>query len=51
MMLPSIFNDDLFDEMMEFPFDVEDEFFGKHNPLYGKKAKHMMMNNLKIKSY
>ena len=40
MMLPSIFGEDLFDEMMDFPF--EDDFFGKRNPLYGKKAKNMM---------
>ena len=37
MLRPSIFGEDLFDEMMNFPF--EDEFFGKHNPLYGKHAK------------
>ena len=49
MMLPSIFNKDLFDEKKEFPFDVEDEFFGKHNPLYGKKAKHMMKTDVKEK--
>ena len=44
MMLPSIFSDDLFDEMMD---DVEDEFFGEHNPLYGKKAKNMMKTDVK----
>ena len=31
MLRPSIFGEDLFDEMMDFPF--EDEFFGKRNPL------------------
>ena len=45
MMLPSIFGEGLFDEMMEFPF--EDDFFGKRNPLYGKKAKNMMKTDVK----
>jgi len=44
-MLPSIFGEDLFDEMMDFPF--EDDFFGKRNPLYGKKAKNMMKTDVK----
>ena len=45
MMLPSVFGEDLFDEMMDFPF--EDDFFGKRNPLYGKKAKNMMKTDVK----
>ena len=45
MMLPSIFGEDLFYEMMDFPF--EDDFFGKRNPLYGKKAKNMMKTDVK----
>ena len=45
MKLPSIFGEDLFDEMMDFPF--EDDFFGKRNPLYGKKAKNMMKTDVK----
>ena len=45
MMLPSIFGEDLFDEMMDFPFD--DDFLGKRNPLYGKKAKNMMKTDVK----
>ena len=45
MMLPSIFGEVLFDEMMDFPF--EDDFFGKRNPLYGKKAKNMMKTDVK----
>ena len=31
--------------MMDFPF--EDDFFGKRNPLYGKKAKNMMKTDVK----
>ena len=45
MMLPSIFGEDLFDEMMDFPF--RDDFFGKRNPLYGKNAKNMMKTDVK----
>lgn len=45
MLRPGIFGEDLFDEMMNFPF--EDEFFGKHNPLYGKHAKNMMKTDVR----
>ena len=45
MLRPSIFGEDLFDEMMSFPFG--DEFFGKKNPLYGKNAKNMMKTDVK----
>ena len=45
MMLPSIFGEDLFAAMMDFPF--EDDFFCKRNPLYGKKAKNMMKTDVK----
>lgn len=45
MMMPSIFGENLFDEMMTFPW--EEEFFGKKNPLYGKNAKNMMKTDVK----
>ncbi len=45
MMMPSIFNENLFDEMMNFPFD--DEFFGKRNPLYGKHGRNVMKTDVK----
>ena len=45
MSLPSIFGEDLFDDMMDFPF--EDEFFGRKNPLYGKRAKNLMKTDVK----
>lgn len=45
MMMPSIFGENLFDEMMNFPW--EEEFFGKKNPLYGKNAKNMMKTDVK----
>ena len=46
MLRPSIFGEDLFDEMMNFPFD-EESFFGKRNPLYGKNAKNMMKTDVR----
>ncbi len=45
MMMPSIFGENLFDEMMNFPW--EEEFFGKKNPLYGKHGKNMMKTDVK----
>ena len=45
MLLPSIFGEDLFDDMMDFPF--EDEFCGRKNPLYGKRAKNLMKTDVK----
>ena len=45
MLMPSIFGEDLFDDMMDFPF--EDEFFGRKNPLYGKRAKNLMKTDVK----
>ncbi len=48
MLLPRLFDDDLFnemDEMMRWP--DERDFFGKHNPLYGKHAKNLMKTDVK----
>lgn len=45
MMLPSIFGEDLFDEMMNMSFG--DDFFGERNPLYGKHAKNIMKTDVK----
>lgn len=45
MMLPSIFRDNLFDEMMNFPFD--DDFFGRKNGLRTSSAKGMMNTDVK----
>lgn len=48
MLLPRLFGEDLFDdmdEMMRWP--GEEEFFGKHNPLYGKHAKNLMKTDVK----
>lgn len=45
MLRPSIFGEDLFDEMMSFPFD--NDFFGRRSPLYGKNAKSMMKTDIR----
>ena len=41
-MLPSIFGEDLFDDM----FDM-DAMFGRKNPLYGKNAKNLMKTDIR----
>ena len=41
-MLPSIFGEDLFDDM----FDM-DAMFGRKNPLYGKHAKNLMKTDVR----
>lgn len=45
MMMPGIFGEDLFDEMMNFPFETG--FLGKNNPLYGKRTKNLMKTDVK----
>lgn len=45
MMMPSIFRDNLFDEMMNFPFD--DEFFGRKNAVRTGSVKNMMNTDVK----
>ena len=44
MLMPSIFGENLFDEMMD---SFNDEFFGKRNPLYGKNASRFMKTDIK----
>ena len=46
MLMPSIFGENLFDEMMD---SFNDEFFGKRNPLYGKNASRFMKTDIKEK--
>lgn len=43
-MLPSIFSENMFDDFFSDPFDHE--FFGAHNPLYGKHSKNMMKTDI-----
>lgn len=45
MMMPSVFGESLFDDLMDFPF--EKEFFGHHNPLYGKHDQNVMKTDIK----
>ena len=44
-MLPSMFGESLFDRF--FDDSLEKEFFGTHNPLYGKHAKNLMKTDVK----
>ena len=45
MLLPSIFGENLFDDMMNFDFDKEFERMGR--PLYGKHAQNMMKTDVR----
>ena len=45
MMMPSIWGENLFDDLMDFTFDKD--FFGGRNPLYGKHAKNMMKTDIR----
>ena len=46
MLMPSIFGESLFDDdWMDFPFDRD--FWGKKNPLYGKRAKNLMKTDIR----
>ncbi len=46
MLLPGIFGENLFDDDdWMFPFDSD--FFGKKNPLYGKRAKNLMKTDVR----
>ena len=44
-MLPRLFGESLFDRF--FDDSLEKEFFGTHNPLYGKHAKNLMKTDVK----
>ena len=44
-MLPSMFGESLFDRF--FDDSLEKEFFGTHNPLYGKHAKNLMKTDVR----
>ena len=44
-MLPSLSGESLFDRF--FDDSLEKEFFGTHNPLYGKHAKNLMKTDVK----
>ncbi len=44
MYLPSIFGEDLMDRWMD---DLDREFFGKKNPLYGHNARNLMKTDVR----
>ncbi len=45
-MLPSIFGENLFDEMFDEAFDMV-PVFGRRNPLYGKHGKNLMKTDVR----
>lgn len=45
-MLPSIFGENLFDEMFDEAFDMM-PVFGRRNPLYGKHGKNLMKTDVR----
>ena len=45
-MLPSIFGENLFDDMWDDMFDTT-SMFGRHNPLYGKHSKNLMKTDVR----
>ncbi|MDY3869000.1 MAG: Hsp20/alpha crystallin family protein [Pyramidobacter sp.] len=47
MMLPSVFGENLFDELLNEPF--ERNFFTRSNPLYGKRGQNIMKTDVKEK--
>ena len=49
-MLPSIFGENLFDDMWDDVFDSMSGF-ERRNPLYGKHAKNMMKTDVRAVSY
>ena len=46
--VPSVFGESLMDDwMQDFTREFDDSFFGKRNPLYGKRAKEIMRTDVK----
>lgn len=45
MLRPSIFGEDLFDEMMNFPFD--NDFFGRRGGVFGKNVDNIMKTDIR----
>lgn len=46
MLMPSVFGENLFDDDW-FSFPFESEFFGRKNPLYGKRAQNIMKTDIR----
>lgn len=49
MLMPRFFGESLFDDLMDFRFPTEEEFFGKRNPLFGKHGKNLMKTDIREK--
>ncbi len=49
MLMPRIFGESLFDDLMDFRFPTEEEFFSKRNPLFGKHGKNLMKTDIREK--
>ena len=49
MLMPRIFGESLFDDLMDFRFPTEEEFFGQRNPLFGKHGKNLMKTDIREK--
>lgn len=49
MLMPRIFGESLFDDLMDFRFPTEEEFFGKRNQLFGKHGKNLMKTDIREK--
>lgn len=49
MLMPRIFGESLFDDLMDFRFPTEEEFFGKRDPLFGKHGKNLMKTDIREK--
>lgn len=49
MLMPRIFGESLFDDLMDFRFPTDEEFFGKRNPLFGKHGKNLMKTDIREK--
>ncbi len=45
MMMPSVFGESLFDDLMDFPF--ERNFLTHRNPVFGKRAENVMKTDIK----
>ena len=49
MLMPRIFGESLFDDLMDFRFPTDEEFFGRRNPLFGKHGKNLMKTDIREK--
>ena len=48
MMMPSLFTENLFDDFFD---EMDKDFFGKKNPLYGKHVRNMMKTDIDLPGF